>query len=99
MFPHGIDNIIEDVTLIGLTEPEAAVVRLEIEHRHSDDMRKLADQINRQRAALEFYANKGHWMGITEASDHSNLVAHGLHFDGTSHGWIEACAALTPMRE
>lgn len=55
------------------------------------------DEVTRLRKALQFYANRNHWMGITERGDHSNLVAHGPHFDGTNNGWVEAETALTEL--
>lgn len=68
--------------------------------RHVDAIIKVtyAPLLKRMEAALAFYANHNHWMGITESGDHSNLVAHGSHFDGTSDGWVEADAALAELR-
>lgn len=51
-------------------------------------------EVARMRKALEFYANRNHWMAIREDADDQVLIAHGPHFNGTSDGWVEADAAL-----
>lgn len=51
------------------------------------------------REALEFYADYNHWMALVEDGDHSNLIAHGPNFNGTSNGWVEARAALEKINE
>lgn len=45
MIPDDIQRLIDDVTLIGLTESEAAFVRMEIESRYADAMKTRMDAL------------------------------------------------------
>jgi len=59
-----------------------------------NDVYKLETRLEEAEKVIKFYANKNHWMSITEAGDQRLLVAHGSRFDGTSNGWVEAASFL-----